>query len=77
MAGNKAGLGEAFSRDLAFTPAGGGIRPPGDFAGRDIFIAGDFGGDPAALDGVDPDDLLKVAVVVADPLPLETNGWRN
>lgn len=73
-AGNKAGLGEAFPCDLAFALTRGGVGPPSDFAGGDILIAGDFGGDPASLCGFNPDDLFKVALVVADPFPLERDG---
>lgn len=77
MAGNKAGLGKSFAGDLAFAFAGGGVGPPGHFARGNVFIAGDFGGDPAALHGIDPDDLLKMTAVVADPFALEMGGGRN
>lgn len=77
MAGNKTGLGKSFAGDLAFAFAGGGVGPPGHFARGNVFIAGDFGGDPAALHGIDPDDLLKMTAVVADPFALEMGGRRN
>jgi hypothetical protein len=77
MAGNKAGLGESFAGNLALPLAGGGISPPGDFPGGNIVITGNFSGDPAAFLAIDPDDLLKVAVVVTDPFSFESEMRRN
>ena len=74
MTGDEAGMAESLAGDLAFAFAGGGVGPPGHFAGGDVFIAGDLGGDPAAFREVDPDHLLKVAVVVADPLSCKVDG---
>jgi len=75
VAGNEAGFRESLPGDLAFPLASGGVSPPGHFAGGHVFISRNLGGDPLALHEIDPDDLLKVAVVVADPLAFETDGW--
>lgn len=77
MAGDKKGLGIAFSRDLAFAEAGVGVNAPSDFAGGDVIVTGDFGGNPFALDGFDADDLFKVAAIVADPLTGEGDGGKG
>ena len=77
MAWDKKGLGIAFSRDLAFAEAGVGVDAPSDFARGDVFITGNFGGNPFALDGFDADDLFKVAAIVADPLTGEGDGGEG
>ena len=77
VAWDKKGLGIAFSSDLAFAEAGVGVNAPSDFAGGDVFITGDFGGNPFALDGFDADDLFKVAAIVADPLTGEGDGGEG
>ena len=77
MAWDKKGLGIAFSRDLAFAEAGVGVNAPSDFAGGDVIVTGDFGGNPFALDGFDADDLFKVAAIVADPLTGEGDGGEG
>ena len=50
VAWDKKGLGIAFSSDLAFAEAGVGVNAPSDFAGGDVFITGDFGGNPLFVD---------------------------
>ena len=77
MAWDKKGLGVALSSDLAFAEAGVGVNAPSDFAGGDVIVTGDFGGDPFALDGLNPDDLFKVAAIVADPLTGEGTEERE
>ena len=77
VARDKKGLGIAFSRDLAFAEAGVGVDAPSDFARGDVFITGNFGGNPFALDGFDADDLFKVAAIVTDPLAREGDGGKG
>lgn len=71
VAWNEEGLGIAFPCNLALAKACGGIDSPGDFACGDIFVSSDFGGNPLTVGGIDPDDFLKVAAVVSDPLACE------
>ena len=77
MAWDKKGLGVALSSDLAFAEAGVGVNAPSDFAGGDVIVTGDFGGDPLFVDEIDPDDLFKVAAIVADPLTGEGDGGKG
>ena len=68
MAGNETGLKESLACNLSFADAGGGVNTPSDLPGGDVFIACDFGGDPLSVDEIDSDDLLKVTVVIPNPL---------
>ena len=77
VAWDKKGLGVALSSDLAFAEAGVGVNAPSDFAGGDVIVTGDFGGDPLFVDEIDPDDLFKVAAIVADPLTGEGDGGKG
>lgn len=77
MAWDKKRLGVALSSDLAFAKAGVGVNAPSDFAGGDVIVTGDFGGDPLFVDEIDPDDLFKVTAIVADPLTGEGDGGKG
>ena len=77
VAGNETGFRESFAGDLSLPAAGGNVSPPSYFTGRHVFVAGDLGGNPLSLIEINLDDLLKVAVVIADPLAFETDGWRG
>jgi hypothetical protein len=68
VAGNETGLKESLACDLSFADAGGGVNTPRDLPSGDIFIAGDFGGNPLSVDEIDPDDLFKVTPVISNPL---------
>ena len=62
------GFEESLSCNLPFADAGGGIDTPGDLTRWDVFIAGDFGGDPFSVLKIDPNHLFEMAVVFSNPL---------
>ena len=68
MARDEGGFEESLSCNLPFADAGGGVDTPSDLARRDVFIAGDFGGDPFSVLEIDPNHLFEVAVVFSNPL---------
>ena len=68
MTGDEGGLKESFACNLSLADAGGGVNTPSNFAGGDVFIACDFGGDPLSVDEIDPDDLFEVTPVISNPL---------
>ena len=68
MTRDKGGFKESLTCDLPFADAGGGVDTPGDLTSRDVFIAGDFGGDPLSVLEIDPNHLFEMAVVFSNPL---------
>ena len=68
MTRDKGGFKESLPCDLPFADAGGGVDTPGDLTSRDVFIAGDFGGDPLSVLEIDPNHLFEMAVVFSNPL---------
>ena len=68
MTRNEAGLKESLACNLSFADAGAGVNTPSEFSSGDVFIAGDFGGDPLSVDEIDPDHLLEVTLVIPNPL---------
>ena len=77
MTGNEPRLKESFACNLSLADAGGGVNTPSNFAGGDVFIACDFGGDPLSVDEIDPDDLFEVTSVIPNPLSDELGLWEG